>query len=683
VVLVALTLPVAAQAHANLVRLRPSNGAVLASPPSAVRVLFDDPIRPGPGVEAVGNGGGSVLARPAYVPGGNPRELVVPLRRGLTRGGYSVRWSVISDDGHNERGVTAFAVGLGATAPRSTLSAGGVGRTRDVVFRLLLFAGVLSAGGAAIFQALVWRGPSVRELSLVILGGCVLAAFGAGGLAAHGTTATRFGFVEWILTGVAAVGTAFAALALRERRAAVGAGVAAVALLPLPTLAGHALDANQPWWSAPVDVLHLLGASVWVGGLVALAVAVPRAVRSLEPAARGRLLAAMATRFSTLALLSVAAIATTGLVRALGELSAVSQVWSTSYGKTLLVKSGLLACLVVLGARNRYRLVPRLREASGQNPLALRAFAGLRRSLAAELSLLAVLVGAVALLTELPPGRGARAAEPPARSSAARVAKLPPPGGVVLARQVGDLAVALSARRAGGAFSLVATVLGPNGFGLDGLPVRFSVPGGPSGAARTCGPGCYVGSLPVRTARSVDVAVSGRPVRFRLPATLPAREATSLVSHAARAFASLRSLVIDEQLASSPRNRIRTRFEIVAPDRLAYRIVGGQQAIVVGDRRWDRSPNGPWRASGQSPLRLPAAPWSRVRDARVLGAGVDRGHPVWLLSFLDPTIPAWFEIAVDRRTLRTLDAHMTAAAHFMHDRYSSFDAPLRIRPPVR
>src|ERR671936_2873017 len=130
-VVAALVAPAVASAHANLVRLRPANGAVLATPPTAVRVLFDDAIRPGPGVEAVRNGGGSVLAARAYVPKQNPRELVIPLRRGLGTGDFSVRWSVVSDDGHNERGVTAFAVGAGAARPTVSLSAGGVGRTGD------------------------------------------------------------------------------------------------------------------------------------------------------------------------------------------------------------------------------------------------------------------------------------------------------------------------------------------------------------------------------------------------------------------------------------------------------------------------------------------------------------------------------------------------------------------------
>src|SRR5438045_3579515 len=88
----ALAVPAAASAHARLLRLEPADGTVLAKPPAAVRVFFDDAVRPGPGGEAIRNGGGSVLARAPYVPRSNRRELVVPLRSGLRDGDYSVRW---------------------------------------------------------------------------------------------------------------------------------------------------------------------------------------------------------------------------------------------------------------------------------------------------------------------------------------------------------------------------------------------------------------------------------------------------------------------------------------------------------------------------------------------------------------------------------------------------------------
>src|SRR5205085_2876620 len=217
----------------------------------------------------------------------------------------------------------------------------------------------------------------------------------------------------------------------------------ALALVPLPTLAGHALDATQPWWSALADAVHLLGASVWIGGLVALAVALPRAARTLEPLARGRVFAEAAGRFSTLALASVVA-----------------------------------------------------------------------------------------------PGRTARAA-PAVCASATRPPTLPPPGGVVLARQDGDRAVALSVRRSGETLSLVATILSPNGFGFDGLPVRFSA-GGRAATGASCGAGCYSASLPTLEARAVDVVVSGRRIRFPV---YSGPLAAGLVIRAGRVFSALRSLV--------------------------------------------------------------------------------------------------------------------------------------------
>src|SRR5438552_887182 len=51
--------------------------------------------------------------------------------------------------------------------------------------------------------------------------------------------------------------------------------------------------------------------------------------------------------------------------------------------------------------------------------------------------------------------------------------RLPPPGGVVLARESGRLAVALSARTEGGRLALTATVLGPDGGGASGRRVVF------------------------------------------------------------------------------------------------------------------------------------------------------------------------------------------------------------------
>ena len=72
-------------------------------------------------------------------------------------------------------------------------------------------------------------------------------------------------------------------------------------------------------------------------------------------------------------------------------------------------------------------------------------------------------------------------------------------------------------------------------------------------------------------------------------------------------------------------------------------------------------------------------PWGAgAYDVTLLGGGRLGGRPVVRFSMFEPTTPAWYTVTLDRATLRTLTVSMTAAAHFMRDRYVAFNAPRRI-----
>src|SRR5439155_1173786 len=114
---------------------------------------FDDTVRVGPGVAAVRNGGSSVLAGPARARG---RIETVPLRPNLPDGVYTIRWSVISDDGHLIQGVVPFRVGAGGPAAAG-LGVQAPDRAADVAARWAFLLGVLLAGGLAIFSLAVGR----------------------------------------------------------------------------------------------------------------------------------------------------------------------------------------------------------------------------------------------------------------------------------------------------------------------------------------------------------------------------------------------------------------------------------------------------------------------------------------------------------------------------------------------
>jgi copper transport protein len=628
--------PAAAHAHATLVRTDPRDGAVLAASPSTVQLVFDDTVRAVSGMKAIRNGGGSVLSGLPHVVNG--RVLVVPLRGGLPDGDYTVLWRVLSDDGHRLSGVIAFGVGAGRAPPTAALSADNGPGFQDVFSRWLFFAGLLTAAGAAFYRFAV--GPVPPRLFLVAF---LLVLVGASTAIHDVSVSTRFGGVMLAASVVAGVGALFAAVAPLYPPIALVPAVAGLLLVPVPTLAGHALDPGRSSIEAVADVVHVAAASLWLGGLVSLALAL-RAVAGRRATLR---------RFSNLALVSVVVLAATGVIRALAELDSVSQIWSTGYGRVLVLKTALLTALVAIGWVNRYRLVP-------QN-----AVAALRRSTSVELALFVVLVAAVALLTDLRPGRD-RAA-----SAAVAAPSGPPPlparQMVVQAKEDGELAVALAVHAPGAE----VVVLGPDGNGMNGLNVMIA-----GTRARSCGAGCYGAFVP--TARKMTVSVNGRKLVFAVPAKL--RPANAIVARATERFRRLRSVEYVERLASSPRNRVVADFTLERPNRLEYRIRGGASGIIIGRRRWDRFPGGKWQASSQEPTPQPEPIWAgRVTNAYILSST----PKTYVVSFLKPIGPAWFTLVLDRRTMLPRTLRMTATAHFMHHRYGHFNAAPKIKPPVR
>ena len=630
VLVCALAFPETAWAHATLLRTVPRAGAVLRNAPPRVSLVFDDDVRLASGIKAIRNGDGSVLAaKPRIVSG---RTLVIPLRTGLADGDYTVLWRVLSDDGHTLAGVIAFGVGAGRAPPQAALSADNGPSAQDVVSRLLFFAGLLTAAGAAFFRFAVGRVP-VR----LMLGAFLLVFIGVSGVAHDVSVSTRFGTVMAVAAVIAGLGAVLAAVAPVFPRLEPFPFLAAFALLPLPTLAGHSLDRGRPALEPVVDFLHVAAASFWLGGLVALGLALTGSGDR----------ASVLRRFSKVALVSVGVLAATGVIRAFAELRSFEQLWSTGYGQVLILKSALLAVLVAIGWLNRYRLLPRL------------SFDTLRRTVALELMLFAGLIGAVALLTDLRPGRDRIAV------ASAAPAKGPPP--MVQAGESGDLAVALAVRPAGAELLAV----GPDGRRVDGLAVTIR-----GIAASSCGSGCYGASG--RFVGRVPVSVDGRKVVFRFPAR--ARRADALVARATNAFRRLRSVDYVERLASSPTNKVVAEFTLERPDRLEYRIRGGADGIIIGSRRWDRARGGKWVPSPQEPTSQPEPIWAgHPQDAYLL----ETTPTTYVVSFLKPIGPTWFTLRLDRRTLLPRSLRMTAPAHFMTHTYTRFNAAPKIRAPSR
>jgi hypothetical protein len=263
-------------------------------------------------------------------------------------------------------------------------------------------------------------------------------------------------------------------------------------------------------------------------------------------------------------------------------------------------------------------------------------------------------------------------------------APAPPAGSVVLARESRELAVALAVRP-GRPLDVTTTIVGQSSRGVDGLAITLTATGGgrATGRGRPCGHGCYGATLSVAAPTRFTVRVTGagapRTVVFPLRGGWPPAAGRKFLGRATRSFRRLRSVLFRERLASGLGSSVLTTWKLAAPDRVEYQIQGGPAGIVVGTRRWDRAePTAPWTPSETTLLPQPTAPWgSRIVNAHLLARTPSRLTASWL----DPVVPAWFTATFDRRTALPIEVRMTAASHFMHQRYLAFNRKVRIEPP--
>jgi putative copper resistance protein D len=153
-----------------------------------------------------------------------------------------------------------------------------------------------------------------------------------------------------------AAATTVLCFAVRDRRLVLL--VLAMALATALPLAqqGHAAGASGHAQAVNSLLVHLVGASVWLGGLVAL-VFVSRTVD------RPRL-AEIVSRYSTLALLAFIGVAASGIVSAWLRIGSVQQLFGTGYGQIVLLKSVAILALGIFGALWRRWAIPRISSSS-------------------------------------------------------------------------------------------------------------------------------------------------------------------------------------------------------------------------------------------------------------------------------------------------------------------------------
>jgi len=415
VALVALAVPTAALAHATLVKTSPSVQSRQNVAPRAVVLRFDQSVGIIPHtLEVFAADGRKVSGAPTF--GSDHRTVRVSLS-GLVRAGYTVRWRVLSSDGHVASGLYTFGYGVAAPPPTSAYGASGPTWSDDVV-RWAYFVCLALVLGSLAMRLVILRGRDVPERASHWLH--ALAGFGALAAIDVGIVAfilraedalqlpfvdlmygdlspfankTRFGvaFVAMTLGFAVVAALVFLSWAFDRLPLLCVAFAVALGFTSGLSLSGHsAVEPNASWLSQLADFAHLSAASLWAGGLVSLALVVWPLAPDLRRTAF--------LNFSRLATVLVAVLVLAGTYLSILRLPTVSDLWTTNYGRTLLVKIGIVCVALGWGALHHFVVRPRLER--GDMP------GGLRRSLVGESTIaLAVLLVAAVLVNSAPPPR--------------------------------------------------------------------------------------------------------------------------------------------------------------------------------------------------------------------------------------------------------------------------------------
>jgi putative copper export protein len=158
-------------------------------------------------------------------------------------------------------------------------------------------------------------------------------------------------------------------------------------------LTGHAVALpDQIWITTVAHALHVAAAGLWIGTLALLLMSIRTAWAEPPGPARRRRVSDAVLRFSMLALAVVPVLVGSGIVAAFVHLGDVNRLWTSSWGRMLLIKVAVFLAAGACGAVNWQRIAPAL-DGDDQAEERLRTIGGLEVTLGvAALVLTSILV---------------------------------------------------------------------------------------------------------------------------------------------------------------------------------------------------------------------------------------------------------------------------------------------------
>ncbi|MCA9918933.1 MAG: CopD family protein [Anaerolineales bacterium] len=432
-------------AHAVPEFSNPAPNALLDELPDNLIIQFNEPIVPELShIDLLTQGGEQVETGPLQIIDANGRTAAVALPD-LNQGAYLVSWQVLSGvDGHTTSGTFSFGYGVAATAVTSESTVTAQISPLSATARWLTLTGIALLVGLFAFRLLVWN-PIVADVDLEAEEEALDLKLAQTGLRVGVTGIVLIGiglviiFIDqnrvydllqtanlqsWIGTRFGTMWlTRFLLLALSHFNLSLFVDVKngrkelrgwewwlglvlAIGLSLTVSLISHsAALTDETTQAILIDWVHVLAATIWVGGLIFLALSLWQA-RSLKNESRTWLNLSLIVNFSAIAAISVGLLLTSGGYLAAKHVGGWTELVGTAYGLLLLGKIGLVLLTIAIAGINLMFVKPRLIAAydapeSARGP---RVLSGFRRLVWAETAVALLILLAAGVLTDLQRG---------------------------------------------------------------------------------------------------------------------------------------------------------------------------------------------------------------------------------------------------------------------------------------
>ncbi|HSA57909.1 MAG TPA: copper resistance protein CopC [Gemmatimonadaceae bacterium] len=438
-------LPALLFAHTALRRSEPPGGARLMDAPQRLVLEFTEVVALATArVTLRGPAGDTILLAALRHADSTQRVVVTQLVGPPRAGAYTVEWTVAGTDGHPVRGTFGFTIDTAATGLAAPVDSTDTSRVDAMIGRRGDREPAALDASSPVYAAVRFLGLAalLGVLGTITLGLVVVPRASLGDEARDGVmrSARRFGLASavallvltlgrlvlqtvalhgsWdaagahhLLTGTVwgtgwqlqAAGALLAAILLgfRRRHPFGLALVPGLAIAVAASLSGHPVAVpGAAGIAVTLDAIHVLAVGGWLGSLAAIVLAVMPAGSAVPQQARVESLRRLLVTFTPVALASAATLVLSGAVGAWLQLGGIAPLFTSAYGRLLLIKIAVVAAVAGLGLVNWRRIVPGLTSARGLSRF--RASAGSELTLA----VIALIVTAVLMATS-PPGSSA------------------------------------------------------------------------------------------------------------------------------------------------------------------------------------------------------------------------------------------------------------------------------------